>query len=164
MEAFSAFEEERKRHNRFVGELEGHIRQLERNVVSPRIQTLIDHLRRSVVELQAIFNDSQSRLFEAVENLRTRAELIGLTPEILETTLTRLLIDDPTDNLILTSILDHAGSKPSEGKVFLSENRKDFNENLLAKVELEKAGIKYFSQASNFLGWNKSQSESEIGD
>jgi hypothetical protein len=74
------------------------------------------------------------------------------------------LIDDPTDNLILTSILDHAGSRPSEGKVFLSENRKDFNENLLAKLELEKAGINYFAQASRFLEWHKSQSESEIGE
>jgi hypothetical protein len=77
MEAFSAFEDERKRHNRLVGELEQQVRQLERNVVSPRIQTLIDHLTRSVIEFTAIFNDTQSRLVDAIETLRTSANSLA---------------------------------------------------------------------------------------
>jgi hypothetical protein len=160
METFSAFEEETKRHNRLIGDLKGQIRQLERNVVSSRIQILIDHLKRSVIEFQAIFNDTQRRLADAIEALRTKAELIGLTSEILGTSLNRPLIADPTDNLILASILHHAGSRPSERKAFLSGNRKDFDDKLIPKLELEKAGIKYFAQASKFLEWHKSQSES----
>ena len=160
MEAFSAFEDERKRHNRLVGGLEQQIQQLKRNVVSRRILPLIDHLVKSVDDLREVYDEAQVRLYGATESLRTGAELIGLTPEILGASLTRLLINDPTDNLILASILDHAGSQASERKAFLSENRKDFDDNPYAKKAIEDAGVKYFAQASKFLEWHRSQSES----
>jgi hypothetical protein len=76
-EAVSAVEAVTKPHNRLVGELEQQVRQLERNVVSPRIQTLIDHLTRSVIEFTAIFNDTQSRLVDAIETLRTSANSLA---------------------------------------------------------------------------------------
>jgi hypothetical protein len=161
MEAFSALEDERKRHNRLVGEtFQQQIRQLRRNVVSPRIHPLIDHLDKSVGGLQAVFNDARNRLYEAIEKLRTSAELIALTPEILGASVARPLINDPTDDLILASILDHAASHLSEMKAFLSENRKDFDEKPYPKEALKAAGVKYFAQASKFLEWHRSQSES----
>ena len=160
MEAFSAFEDERKRHNRLVGDLEQKIGQLKRNNVSPRVHPLIDQLGKAVEELEAVFNDARGRLYGAIEALGTSAELIGLTPEILGASLSRPLIDDPTDALILASLLDHANSQPSERKAFLSENRKDFDKNPYAKEALEGAGVKYFAQASKFLEWHRSQSES----
>jgi hypothetical protein len=160
MEAFTAFSTERSRHNRLIEEFERQIKQLERNVVSSRIQNLIDHLARSVTEFREIFNDSRTRLNDAIETLRNSAEMIGLTPEILGSALTQPLIEDSTDNLILMSILDHARSRPSDSKVFLSENRRDFDDQLSSRRALEDAGIKYFARASNFLEWHKSQSES----
>ena len=160
MEALSAFKDEGKRHNRLIGELEGQIGQLKRNTVSPRVQPLIDHLAQSVIGFQAISNDARTRLYDAIEKLRTSAELIGLTPEILGDSLTQPLIDDPTDNLILASILRHANSQPSVTKAFLSENRKDFDQKPYPKSALEGAGVKYFAQASKFLEWHRSQSES----
>lgn len=160
MEAFSAFEDERKRHNRFVGDLEQKIGQLKRNDVSLRVHPLIDQVGKVVEELEGVFNEAQVRLYGAIETLRTSAELIGLTPEILGTSLTQPLINDPTDDLILACILDHANSHPSETKALLSENRKDFDEKPYAKLALEGAGVKYFALASKFLEWHRSQSES----
>jgi hypothetical protein len=160
MEVFSAFEDERKRHNRFIGDLEQKIGQLKRNDVSLRVHPFIDQLGKAVEELAAVFNEAKVRLYGAIETLGRSAELIGLTPETLAASLNRPMIDDPTDNLILASIIDHAGSRPSERKAFLSENRKDFEDKLYAKTALEGAGVKYFAQASKFLEWRRSQSES----
>ncbi len=160
MEAFSAFEDERRRQNRLIGDLQSQIKQLERNVVSARIRPLIIHLEKSAIELREILNDSRTRLYEVIEILRSSAELIGLTPSILGDSLARPLIGDPTDDLILASILDHANSQPSERKAFLSENRKDFDDRPYPKAALEAAGVKYFAQASKFLEWHRSRSES----
>jgi hypothetical protein len=160
MEAFSAFEDERKRHNRLVGELEKEIGKYGRNVISPRISPLIEHLNRTIDELQEVFNDFWGRLYGAIGILRSEAELIGLDSEILGESLSRPLIDDPTDNLILISILSHAASHSSERKAFLSENRKDFDEKPYPREALKAAGVKYFAQASKFLEWHRSQSES----
>jgi PIN domain len=160
MEAFSAFEDERRRHNRFVNDLEQKVSQLKRNDVSLRVRPLIDQIGKTIEELDAVFNEARVRLYGAIETLRTSAELIGLTPEILDASLNRPLIKDPTDDLILASILDHASSQPSERKAFLSENRKDFDDKPYPKSALESAGVKYFAQASKFLEWHRSQSES----
>ena len=160
MEAFSAFEDERKRHNRLVGDLEKQIGQSKRNVISPGISRLIDHLERAIEELREVFNDFQGRLYGAIELLRTAAELINPTPEILGESLARPLIDDPTDNLILASILNHAGAHPVENKAFLSENRKDFDLKPYPKSAIELAGLKYFSTPSKFLDWHQAQPES----
>jgi hypothetical protein len=160
MEAFSTFEDERKRVNRLAGSLEGQINESRRNVVSPDIPILIDRLVRSVEGLRVGLNDAWNRLYGAIGTLRSSAEFIGLTPEILEFGLARPLTDDPTDDLILASILGHAASHPSETKAFVSENRKDFDAKPFARSALEGAGVKYFAQASKFLEWHRSQSES----
>jgi hypothetical protein len=65
-------------------------------------------------------------------------------------------VEDPTDNLILTTILQHASSRPSVKKAFLSENSKDFAKNDVKRI-LEVAEVKYFRDAGNALGWLKSQ-------
>jgi PIN domain len=160
MEAFSAFEDERKRHNRLVGDFEKQIQQLKRNVISARIEPLIDHLDRAVVELRAVFNDYQARLFAAIDRLRTLAEVIHPTPEIVAESLSRALIDDPTDNLILASILTHAAAHPHVVKTFLSENWKDFESKPYPKSAIELAGVKYFRSPSKFLEWHQARPES----
>jgi len=159
MEAFSAFEAERARHNRRVGEREQQIVQLKRNLISPRIQPLISNLARSIVELRELFNEFQGRLFEAFDHLRSSAEFIDLAPALLGASLGSVLIDDPTDNLILSCILHHAASHPEAIKAFLSENRRDFDQKPYPKAALEAAGVKYFADASKFLQWHAARPE-----
>jgi hypothetical protein len=67
-----------------------------------------------------------------------------------------ILIEDPTDNLILTTILQHAKSTPLLVKAFLSENSKDF-EKEDAKKAMEVGGVKYFKDAGHCMGWLKAQ-------
>jgi hypothetical protein len=160
MEALSAFEDERKRHHRLIGDLKQQVGQSKRNVTSPGISRLIDHLERAIDELWEVFNDFQGRLYGAIDFLRTSAELIHPTPEILGESVARTLLDEPTDNLILASILSHAGSHPEEVKAFLSENRRDFDLNPYSKDAIGLAGVKYFSSPGKFLEWREALPES----
>ena len=52
--------------------------------------------------------------------------MIPATPAILRRAVSTALIPDPTDNLILTSILDHAAQFPADTKALLTDNTRDF--------------------------------------
>lgn len=159
MESLSALEDEIKRRNRFFSELEKQISQLKRDLTSPSAQSLVFHLEEALNENEALINDVNTRLFAALELLATKIEIIQLTSDILRESLNLTFIEqDPTDNLILHCILNHAGLHPNEVKVFLSNNTKEFG---LPKVRdaLQQAGVtKYFSRTPDFLGWFQSQS------
>ncbi len=159
-EALTTFEGALKRHITLILELERQIREFNRNKVSTRIGPLVDHLEQSVAELGELFNESKTRLIAAIEKLRTSAELIGLSSSILDDGLNRPLINDPTDSLILASLLDHANSNGSTEKNFLSENRRDFDEQAYPRAALQAANVKYFELASRLLEWRRSQTES----
>jgi len=57
----------------------------------------------------------------------------------------------------LASILDHSKNHPSETKIFLSENRRDFDINLEASLTLREAGIGFLADASKCLAWHQSR-------
>jgi hypothetical protein len=64
-----------------------------------------------------------------------------------------MLIPDPTDNLIVHSIIDHANRFPAHQKALLTDNTKDF-----ATPEVQAAltavGInRPFRSVTNLLGW-----------
>jgi hypothetical protein len=159
MESLSALEDEIKRRNRFFGEMEKQISQLKRDRTSTSAQSLMFHLDQSLNENEALINDINARLFAALDLLVTQVEMLPLTPEILRESLNSIFIEeDPTDNLILHCILNHARLQPNEVRVFLSNNTKEFG---LLKVRdaLQEVGItKYFSRTEDFLGWLQSQS------
>jgi len=92
--------------------------------------------------------------------LSQKAEMIVLNTEIIEASLnTTIIAKDPTDNLILHCILSHARLRPTETKVFLSGNVKEFRKLPEVQDALREAGItKYFSRTEDFLGWLQSQS------
>src|SRR4028118_2269027 len=121
MEALSALEDELKRRNRFENDLNLQISQLRRDVTSPYAQSLLFHLRQSVVENRGLLNDVKERLFQALNQLSANAEMLALTGDTLkESLITTLITTDPTDNLILYSILQDVRLYPTEVKVFLS--------------------------------------------
>ncbi|MEG4503233.1 PIN domain-containing protein [Microcoleus sp. F6_B4] len=159
MESLSALEDEIKRRNRFLDEMEKQISQLKRDKTSPSAQSLVFHLEQSLNENEALINDINARLFAALDLSATKIEMISLTAGILQASLNSIFIEeDPTDNLILHCILNHAHLHPHEVKVFLSNNTKEFG---LPKVRdaLREVGIrKYFSRTEDFLGWLQSQS------
>ncbi|WP_435008942.1 PIN domain-containing protein [Tundrisphaera lichenicola] len=160
MESLSVLEDERKRHRRRLDALEQHLREVGRNVVSSHVPSLKAHLDRAIEEGNALSEEFEARLFQALEILGSGAELIHPSPEILRASRANVLIEDPTDNMILACILDHSKNHPSESKVFLSENRKDFDANVRARLALRGAGIRYFADAAKCLEWHGTQSES----
>jgi PIN domain len=157
MEALSVLEGDKKYQNTFIDALKSKIVEAQRNLVSPHIQDLINHLQSSIVELQRMSSDLEARLFHAIDILSAGAEMIEPTNRIIQASFARNIIADPTDNLILASILAHAAVHGSETKAFLTENRKCFFENPYAKAALQTADIKYFSDASRCLEWNQSR-------
>jgi hypothetical protein len=157
MEALSAFEDEEKRHNRWFDSIGQQAREIKRNVISSLIPSLANHLVQGQAEGEKLFKEYEARLFHALDVLGSTAELIHPSPEILASSRSNPPIKDPTDNLILASILDHSKNYPSETKIFLSENRRDFDINSDARSALQDSGIGYFADASKFLDWHRVQ-------
>jgi len=159
MESLSAFESEEKRRLRFSNELRQLISQLKRDLTSTSARSLLSYLEPSQAENRALLNDIKNRLFIALENIATNATTIPLSTEIIMATFSNnLILKEPTDNLILQTILSHARTRPTEVKVLLTGNIKDFTQPTV-KAALQNAGINlYFSRTSNFIGWLASQS------
>jgi hypothetical protein len=157
MEALLVYEGERKRHRQWLDSLGQQLNEVRRNVVSPLIPSLSDHLIQTRTQGADLHNDYKARLFHALDVLGSVAELIHPTREILAASRSKPPIEDPTDNLILASILDHSKNYPSETKTFLSENRRDFDTNTRARLALQGSGIRYFADAAKCLEWHKSR-------
>ena len=159
MEAWSAFEDELKRHNSFKEQLSRQISETKRDVTSQKVASLSFYLEESLLYYLERIDELELRLREAISLMSENAEMIVLNSEIIQSSLnTAIIKKDPTDNLILHCILSHARSHSTESKVFLSGNVKEFG---LSKVRdaLQEVGItKYFSRTEDFLGWLQSQS------
>jgi hypothetical protein len=159
MEALSALEDELKRRNRFENDLNLQISQLRRDVTSPSARSLLFHVDQSVVENRGLLNDVKERLFQALDQLAVKAETIALTTDMLQASLNTAFFEkEPTDNLILYSVLEDVRLHPTEVKVFLSGNVKEFG-TLEVQQALSDAGVaQYFRTSQSFVGWLNSQS------
>jgi hypothetical protein len=153
MESFSAFEDERKRRNRFRAELANQIVQLRRDTTSANARTLLARLQEGRIANGELLNDVEARLFQFVDRAAGILEPIPQTPAVIQRAVTAMLIADPTDNLILHSILDHAGRFPGATKALLTDNTRDFGTEDVQAV-LAAAGInRPFRSVTNVLGW-----------
>jgi hypothetical protein len=98
-------------------------------------------------------NDVQARLFQFIDRAAGILEPIPETPAIIHSAVTDILIPDPTDNLILHSIIDHAGHFPGATKALLTDNTRDFDTQDV-QAALAAAGInRPFRSVTNVLGW-----------
>jgi hypothetical protein len=160
MESFSALEDEVKRHNYFKQQLENKITEADRDLTSQHARSLFLKLGQSKIDYEKRRNDIELRLRESIEQLSQNAEMIDLTANIIQESLNATIIaKDLTDNLILHCILSHARLRPTETKVFLSGNVKEFGKLPEVQDALREVGItKYFSRTEDFLGWLQSQS------
>lgn len=153
MESFSAFEDEQKGRNRFRAELEKQIAQLGRDTTSANARDLLRRLEESRIANDELLNDVQTRLFRFVDRAAGILEPIAQTPAVIQRAVSEMLIPDPTDNLILHSIVDHANLFPDAAKAFLSENTRDFDTEEV-RTALAAAGMhRPFRSIANVLGW-----------
>ena len=115
--------------------------------------TLFRRLEESRIANGELLNDVQARLFQFVDRAAGILEPIPQTPAVIQRAVTAMLIPDPTDNLILHSILDHAGRFPGATKALLTENTRDFGTEDV-QAALAAAGInRPFRSVANVLGW-----------
>jgi rRNA-processing protein FCF1 len=156
MESFSALEDEKGRRNWFGGEIEKQIKQLRRDTTSANADTLLARIEESRIANDELVNDIQDRLFRFVDRAMPVLEPIRETPGIIHNAVSNMLIPDPTDNLILHSILDHANHFPAPNKALLTDNTKDFNTPEVLAA-LAAVGInRPFRTVENVLGWRHS--------
>lgn len=110
-------------------------------------------LEESRIANDQLLNDVQARLFQLVDWAAGILVAIPETHAIIHSAVTTMLIPDPTDNLILHSILDHAGRFPGATKALLTDNTRDF-ETEAVQAALASAGInRTFRSVTNVLGW-----------
>lgn len=166
VEALGRCEKEKYYIQQFEKELNKQINNSERDATSNNAKSFLYHLEQTRILNQSLLNDVKVRLFDTIDKLLTKAEVINLNSNLIrvvsETSIfqpeTFLIKNDLMDNLILQCILSHATLYPRDNKVFLSSNHNDF-----AKPEVQEAlqnvGIKkYFTNTQNFIGWLQSQS------
>ncbi|MBD3560703.1 hypothetical protein H6S82_17870, partial [Planktothrix sp. FACHB-1355] len=111
------------------------------------------HLEQARIENKKLTDEVKESLFEALTQLARKAESIALSGETLQASLRQNIAEDPTDDLILQCILDHARLYPAEVKVFLSGNSNDFDTQSVREA-LRNAGVEnYFNRTQNFLNW-----------
>ncbi|MGK7900560.1 MAG: hypothetical protein AB4352_03930 [Hormoscilla sp.] len=157
LEALSVLEQDKKSRKNFEQQLNIQINEAQRNLISPHARSLLFHLRQARTENEALIKDVESSLFEAQSQIETKAELIALTSDMLQSSRGKTIITDSTDNLILHCIRAHARVHPTDVKVFLSGNVNDFGTSEVREA-LRQAGVShYFSRTQDFIGWLQSQ-------
>ncbi|MFB2839208.1 PIN domain-containing protein [Floridanema evergladense] len=164
VEILSTWQKEKVYSQQFQRELEKQINESKRDRTSIHAKSLVSSLEQARIGSRDRLNDIQERLNEAVTQMFRKAEMITLKEntlqEISQISLSQpealMIKDDIVDNLIIKSILNHAALHPDEIKVFLSGNTRDFSTPAVQQV-LGDAGINYFTQSKNFLGWLQTQ-------
>lgn len=156
MESFSVLEDERRRRHGFTEKLEREIKELDGNINSEYSREILRSLQAAKLKNEAMTNDVENRLFNVIQWAANNIELIQLKSSVLINSIQQELIPDPTDNLILHCILDHAKISSDEMKVLLTGNSKDFGTKEIKQV-LNAAGIqKYIASTKDFLRWLQS--------
>lgn len=159
MEAFSVLNEMHKSRNRFRNQLEQQISERRRDSTSEHARELVSLLEQSKIAIDKLIEDIDARLFDTVGRLCRDAVFIEVNQEILERQLESVLVEDPTDNLILHCILAHAREHPLENKAFLTGD-KAFGDSKV-QDELSIAGVrKSFREGKQFRMWFDSQPRS----
>ncbi len=157
MEALSVLEADQKSRLRFQNELDIRINDAQRNLTSQHAQSLFFHLRQARLENERLLKEVETNLFEAFQQLATKAEMIALTPNMIQASWQTNPNKEPTDKLILNSILNHARLHPAELKAFLSGNTNDFGKREVQDT-LRELGINYyFASTQTFLNWLENQ-------
>jgi hypothetical protein len=157
MEAFSALEADSKGRKEFDRQLEQQIGQLRRDNTSRNASAMLTSLEQAKIQHAGLVNDVQGRMFELLRELSSKATWLDTGPRtLLEAVDTELIEGEPTDNLILHTILHHSQQYAPGPRAFLSENTKSF-EQPDVKSALVAKGIKFFSRSRSFLEWSSRQ-------
>lgn len=157
MEAFSALEADLKYRRRLSDELRLRRSDARRNLSSQYAQSLSLHLREALAQNELLIQEVKEILLQTLNQLANTAQMISLTADMVQASLQANSTNEPTDNLILNCILNHARLHPTKVKVFLSGNANDFGRTEVLDA-LQDVGVnQYFSNSQAFINWWRSQ-------
>jgi len=156
MKSLSILEDERN-YNTFKLRLAEEISEVKVDINSNYSKQVIkSYLEQLKIQNNTRINDISIRLFEVIKWAAINVELINLKPSILISSVNQEFIPEPTDNLILHCILDHAKTCSDDQKILLTGNYQDFGTKEIRQI-LGAVGIKkYVSTSKDFFGWLES--------
>ncbi|MCP2728532.1 PIN domain-containing protein [Symplocastrum sp. BBK-W-15] len=164
MEAIVAFQNEQKRRKTFQQNINNEISESKRNL-SSSLGSLVNDLEKARLACDQLFNEFEGQFLDAITLVRTKVTSIDLPLNSLTATLTDPILKEEKqlrDNLILQCILDHAQRHPTQIKVLLSGNYKEFGK-VEVQDSLKQLGIiKYFTNTKNLLGWLGNKNISDV--
>jgi hypothetical protein len=154
----TTLEKEEQYSKTFLKDLDNRISEAGRDQTSAHAGLLRSLLEQSRISFSQRLNDIQTRFYDALNILCSKAEMITLNTNILQNGLDKTILEkELIDRLILNYISYHASLFSAEDKVFLSCNNKDFGKPEVREA-LRNAGIiQYFSNTQAFLGWLRAQ-------
>ena len=127
MEAFAAVEGVLARRRRFSTLLDRRMRKLQTELLFPQAKAVLAQLETARFLNDRLIDEIRQRLFDAIESLLPHAIVIDEPPDLIVKSIRERLIPQPTDNLILHTILHHAATHPDVKKALLTANKKDFS-------------------------------------
>jgi predicted nucleic acid-binding protein len=153
MEALKVMEEERKGRAQFHIALEERARQARRDHVFDAAPALAGYLEQAIIASDEHLGMTELCLWETLASFAADAELIPLNFDLVDRFLDYEYLGDPSDNLILHCICDHARAHPQGKKAFVTEDV-HFKEAKVVEF-LKSRGIRHFQKVESALGWLK---------
>ncbi|MBD2567819.1 PIN domain-containing protein [Anabaena lutea] len=165
IEAINTYRKDKEYQLKFQAEMDKQINESIRDQTSIHAKSFSRHLQKASIENTLLLNNIQNRFSEIINLLIENAENINFNGSIIKAISEQIFLEKETllikndlmDNLILQCILSHANQHHNKRKVFISGNTKDFGKENVKQI-LNSAGIEYFGNTKNFLGWLNSQS------
>ncbi len=151
MESLSVIEFKLRRFEEDTKLLDGLIDIATRDETSAFAGNFAKHLQAAKVAGVDRINDVKVRLALTLNRLAVIAEAIPFSPTALNETLDLPLMNAPTDQFILASILENSAALPNVPKGFLTGD-KHFDQDAV-RERLRAADIKFFRDATSARGW-----------
>jgi len=153
MEAFAAVETVFARRRRFSQLLTRRVDKLRSELFLARVASVVSQLRSTRLEHDLLVNDVRQRLLDAIEHLTAVAVIVEEPNDVLLASVREALAEQPTDNLILHTILRHAGENPAAAKALLTENARDFRKRDESRAALKAAGVILHGRYDSAIAW-----------
>ena len=153
MEAFGTVEWKAARLRELGRGLATQARELRRSALAISSRTAAD-LDQSKIDLGLIADSWLTGMAAIVSQLEVRVSWISTNAAARAASVSKPLIDDLTDNLILHCVLDHAGINGGVAAGFLTANAGDFFGDAAVDAELKKVGVdKFFTKSAKAAEW-----------
>ena len=134
IEALTAAMRERNLHQEFRSHLTNRAIQLRRDLVSAAAKSMVSHIEQARTDADALWNDIQTRLADALEQLCRSATLIQVQPAVVAASFRSQHLKQMTDNLILHMVLADARTRAQSRKAILTGNVNDFQDPIVLQL------------------------------